>query len=54
MTEPSKTYKTTCTTGSTSKTYTTSGATKQEARDKAMGSAIPDGFIDSNCTTTEA
>lgn len=54
MAEPEETYKTTCTAGDRSKTYTTSGATRQEARNKAMVSAAGDGFIDSNCTTSEA
>jgi hypothetical protein len=54
MAEPEKSFTTTCKTGDRSKTYTTSGASKQEAREKAMVSAAGDGFIDSNCTTSEA
>lgn len=50
---PSKTYTTTCEAGGKSKTYRTRGATKQEAREKALVSAAADGFTDSNCTTSE-
>ena len=54
MTETSKAYETVCTLDGKSKTYHTSGATKQEARDKAMVSANSDGYLDANCTTSEA
>ncbi|HMQ94482.1 MAG TPA: hypothetical protein PKA33_20545 [Amaricoccus sp.] len=49
-----KEYKTVCRMGKDSKTYHTTGETLQEARDKAMISAIGDGYSEATCKTSEA
>ena len=41
-----KTWTTVCKAGGKSKTYRTSGETKQEGREKALVMAAADGFVD--------